>query len=175
MKVQKRHKRFFRTTAAVCIAAGMILLSGCGKKEPGEEFKLDIGNADSVTIYYGENCYSFYSEKAEDVRQCADFFQGLRVEDTEEAINKEKEFSIYFTGPDGQNALVCADDSGVLWTGESQKFYKIVSGSFQHEELLKLYLNGMYADGFDGNMCTVPSGEGEGQTEASGTFQELNP
>ena len=150
-------RKKWKIVAGICLILTAVLLGGCGKKEAGEEFVLDIGNADSVTIYFGENCYSLYSEDMEDVKKCADFFKGLRTEDTSEAMDEKQEFKIYFTGPDGQNALVCVDDNGILWTGESKKFVKIVSGSFDHQGMLDMYLNGMYEDGFDGDMCTIPA------------------
>lgn len=134
----------------------LCLLSACTKKEQAaepltketiqqaadpltEEIIKQAQTAESVSVYYGYQCYSFYSEEKPVIGEVADMFRNVRLQETEEVMDEATTFTVYFSADGQENSSVNVDKNGVFYLSREQKFYKDASNSFDYNLLADLY------------------------------------
>jgi len=118
---------------------------------------IDTEKTESVSIYYGSICYSFYDESRETIEMAADLFHGFSLEEVPDgALDGAATYQIYFSNTDGQTAAINVDENSMFYLADTKKFYKVSEGVFHLEELKKLYQDSMNAGGFDKNQCLIP-------------------
>lgn len=118
---------------------------------------IDTEKTESVSIYYGSICYSFYDESKETIAKAADLFHGFSLEEVPDgALDSATTYQIYFSNTNGQTAAINVDENSMFYLADTKKFYKVSEGVFHLEELEKIYQDSMNAGGFDKNQCLVP-------------------
>jgi len=142
--MKKKRKGVIAVILCGLLALGV--LSGCSAKkevrdERVEALMEEAGKAESVTMYYGYQCYSYYKEDPESIKEVADVFRSMKLEETDQTVDEATSFAIYFVVDDKDSALIDVDKNGVIWLGKEQKFYKDTSGTFDYDALAKLYVN----------------------------------
>lgn len=104
-----------------------------------EEIIKQAQTAESVSVYYGYQCYSFYSEEKQVIGEVADLFRNVRLQETEEVMDEATTFTVYFSADGQENSSVNVDKNGVFYLSREQKFYKDASNSFDYNLLAGLY------------------------------------
>ena len=142
--MEKKRKGVIAVILCGLLALGV--LSGCSDKkevrdERVEALMEEAGKAESVTMYYGYQCYSYYKEDPESIKEVADVFRSMKLEETDQTVDEATSFAIYFVVDDEDSALIDVDKNGVIWLGKEQKFYKDTSGTFDYDALANLYVN----------------------------------
>ena len=118
---------------------------------------IDTEKTESVSIYYGSICYSFYDESKETIERAADIFHGFSLEEVPDgALDSATTYQIYFSNTNGQTAAINVDENSMFYLADTKKFYKVSEGVFHLEELEKIYQDSMNAGGFDKNQCLIP-------------------
>jgi hypothetical protein len=118
---------------------------------------IDTEKTESVSIYYGSICYSFYDESKETIERAADLFHGFSLEEVPDgALDSATTYQIYFSNTNGQTAAINVDENSMFYLADTKKFYKVSEGVFHLEELEKIYQDSMNAGGFDKNQCLIP-------------------
>lgn len=118
---------------------------------------VDIEKTESVSIYYGSICYSFFDENKETIAKVADLFHGFSLKEVPDgALDAPTTYQIYFSNTDGQTAAINVDESGMFYLADTKKFYEVSEGVFHLEELEKIYQDSMTAGGLDKNQCLIP-------------------
>ncbi len=118
---------------------------------------IDTEKTESVSIYYGYICYSFYDESKETIERAADLFHGFSLEEVPDgALDSATTYQIYFSNTNGQTAAINVDENSMFYLADTKKFYKVSEGVFHLEELEKIYQDSMNAGGFDKNQCLIP-------------------
>ncbi|SET88808.1 hypothetical protein [Lacrimispora sphenoides] len=118
---------------------------------------IDTEKTESVSIYYGSICYSFYDESKETIERTADLFHGFSLEEVSDgALDSATTYQIYFSNTNGQTAAINVDENSMFYLADTKKFYKVSEGVFHLEELKKIYQDSMNAGGFDKNQCLIP-------------------
>ncbi len=118
---------------------------------------IDTEITESVSIYYGSICYSFFDESRETIEKAADLFHGFSLEEVPDgALDSATTYQIYFSNTDGQTAAINVDENSMFYLADTKKFYKVSEGVFHLEELEKIYQDSMNAGGFDKNQCLIP-------------------
>ncbi|WP_312430840.1 hypothetical protein [Lacrimispora sp.] len=118
---------------------------------------IDTENTESVSIYYGSICYSFFDESKDTIERVADLFHGFSLEEVPDgALDMATTYQIYFSNTDGQTAAINVDENSMFYLADTKKFYKVFKGVFHLEELEKIYQDSMNAGGFDKNQCLIP-------------------
>lgn len=118
---------------------------------------IDTEKTESVSIYYGSICYSFYDESKETIERTADLFHGFSLEEVPDgALDSATTYQIYFSNTNGQTAAINVDENSMFYLADTKKFYKVSEGVFHLEELEKIYQDSMNAGGFDKNQCLIP-------------------
>jgi hypothetical protein len=147
----------------ICFLLILLLLSLTACQSPKKEAKnltgipVDIEKTESVSIYYGSICYSFFDENKETIAKVADLFHGFSLKEVPDgALDAPTTYQIYFSNTDGQTAAINVDESGMFYLADTKKFYEVSEGVFHLEELEKIYQNSMTAGGLDKNQCLIP-------------------
>ncbi len=147
----------------VCFLLILLLLSLTACQITKKEAKdltgipVDIEKTESVSIYYGSICYSFFDENKETIAKVADLFHGFSLKEVPDgALDAPTTFQIYFSNTDGQTAAINVDESGMFYLADTKKFYEVSEGVFHIEELEKIYQDSMTAGGLDKNQCLIP-------------------
>ncbi|HBE85641.1 MAG TPA: hypothetical protein DDW53_09755 [Lachnoclostridium sp.] len=118
---------------------------------------IDTEKTESVSIYYGSICYSFFDESKETIEKAADLFHGFSLEEVPDGVlDSATTYQIYFSNTDGQTAAINVDENSMFYLADTKKFYKVSEGVFHLEELEKIYQESMNAGGFDKNQCLIP-------------------
>ncbi|MFV0239354.1 MAG: hypothetical protein ACK5H4_04845 [Lacrimispora sphenoides] len=118
---------------------------------------IDTEKTESISIYYGSICYSFYDESKETIERAADLFHGFSLEEVPDgALDSATTYQIYFSNTNGQTAAINVDENSMFYLADAKKFYKVSEGVFHLEELEKIYQDSMNAGGFDKNQCLIP-------------------
>jgi hypothetical protein len=118
---------------------------------------IDTEKTESVSIYYGSICYSFYDESKETIERASDLFHGFSLEEVPDgALDSATTYQIYFSNTNGQTAAINVDENSMFYLADTKKFYKVSEGVFHLEELEKIYQDSMNAGGFDKNQCLIP-------------------
>lgn len=118
---------------------------------------IDTEKTESVSIYYGSICYSFYDESKETIERAADLFHGFSLEEVPDGVlDSATTYQIYFSNTNGQTAAINVDENSMFYLADTKKFYKVSEGVFHPEELEKIYQDSMNAGGFDKNQCLIP-------------------
>ncbi|MDR7811778.1 hypothetical protein [Lacrimispora sp.] len=118
---------------------------------------IDTEKTESVSIYYGSICYSFYDESKETIERAADLFHSFSLEEVPDgALDSATTYQIYFSNTNGQTAAINVDENSMFYLADTKKFYKVSEGVFHLEELEKIYQDSMNAGGFDKNQCLIP-------------------
>jgi hypothetical protein len=118
---------------------------------------IDTEKTESISIYYGSICYSFYDESKETIERAADLFHGFSLEEVPDgALDSATTYQIYFSNTNGQTAAINVDENSMFYLADTKKFYKVSEGVFHLEELEKIYQDSMNAGGFDKNQCLIP-------------------
>ncbi len=118
---------------------------------------IDTEKTESVSIYYGSICYSFYDESKETIERAAELFHGFSLEEVPDgALDSATTYQIYFSNTNGQTAAINVDENSMFYLADTKKFYKVSEGVFHLEELEKIYQDSMNAGGFDKNQCLIP-------------------
>ncbi|MBT9775025.1 hypothetical protein GPL15_00690 [Clostridium sp. MCC353] len=120
------------------------ILSGCSSEKGSRDEKVTAlmetaDRAASVTMYYGYQCYSYYKEDPESIKEVADAFRSMTLEETDQSIDEATSFTVYFVVNDEESVSVDVDKNGIFWLSKEQKFYKDVSGTFDYDVLADLY------------------------------------
>ncbi|WP_312446376.1 hypothetical protein [Lacrimispora sp.] len=139
----------------------ILSLTACqSQKKEAEDLTgipIDTEKTESVSIYYGSICYSFFDESKETIAKVADLFHGFSLEEVPDgALDSATTYQIYFSNTDGQTAAINVDENGMFYLADSKKFYEISKGVFHLEELEKIYEDSMNAGGIDKNQCLIP-------------------
>ncbi|MBS6643849.1 MAG: hypothetical protein KH366_09735 [Clostridiaceae bacterium] len=126
------------------ILLSAVMLSGCSSEKGRRDEKVEAlmeeaDRAASVTMYYGYQCYSYYKEDQESIKEVADAFRTMKLEETDQSIDEATSFTVYFVVDDEESASIDVDKNGIFWLSKEQKFYKDVSGTFDYDVLAKLY------------------------------------
>lgn len=147
----------------ICFLLIILLLSLTACQSPKKETKnltgipVDIEKTESVSIYYGSICYSFFDENKETIAKVADLFHGFSLKEVPDgALDAPTTYQIYFSNTDGQTAAINVDESGMFYLADTKKFYEVSEGVFHLEELEKIYQDSMTAGGLDKNQCLIP-------------------
>ncbi len=147
----------------ICFLLILLLLSLTACQSPKKEVKnltgipVDIEKTESVSIYYGSICYSFFDENKETIAKVADLFHGFSLKEVPDgALDAPTTYQIYFSNTDGQTAAINVDESGMFYLADTKKFYEVSEGVFHLEELEKIYQDSMTAGGLDKNQCLIP-------------------
>jgi hypothetical protein len=147
----------------ICFLLILLLLSLTACQSPKKETKnltgipVDIEKTESVSIYYGSICYSFFDENKETIAKVADLFHGFSLKEVPDgALDAPTTYQIYFSNTDGQTAAINVDESGMFYLADTKKFYEVSEGVFHLEELEKIYQDSMTAGGLDKNQCLIP-------------------
>ena len=147
----------------VCFLLILLLLSLTACQNTKKEAKdltgipVDIEKTESVSIYYGSICYSFFDENKETIAKVADLFHGFSLKEVPDgALDAPTTYQIYFSNTDGQTAAINVDESGMFYLADTKKFYEVSEGVFHLEELEKIYQDSMTAGGLDKNQCLIP-------------------
>ncbi len=147
----------------ICFLLILLLLSLTACQSPKKEAKdltgipIDIEKTESVSIYYGSICYSFFDENKETIAKVADLFHGFSLKEVPDgALDAPTTYQIYFSNTDGQTAAINVDESGMFYLADTKKFYEVSEGVFHLEELEKIYQDSMTAGGLDKNQCLIP-------------------
>ncbi|HBC99639.1 MAG TPA: hypothetical protein DC053_10210 [Lachnoclostridium sp.] len=147
----------------ICFLLILLLLSLTACQSPKKEAKnltgipVDIEKTESVSIYYGSICYSFFDENKETIAKVADLFHGFSLKEVPDgALDAPTTYQIYFSNTDGQTAAINVDESGMFYLADTKKFYEVSEGVFHLEELEKIYQDSMTAGGLDKNQCLIP-------------------
>lgn len=118
---------------------------------------IDRSKTESVSIYYGSICYSFFDENKETIEKVADLFHGFSLEEVPDgALDSSTTYQIYFSNAQGQTGAINVDENSMFYLADTKKFYKVSEGVFHLEELEKIYQDSMNAGGFDKNQCLIP-------------------
>lgn len=118
---------------------------------------IDKEKTESVSIYYGSVCYSFFDENKETIAKVADLFHGFSLKEVPDgALDSDTTYQIYFSNTEGQTGAINVDKNGIFYLGDTKKFYEVSEGVFHLEELEKIYQDSMNAGGFDKNQCLIP-------------------
>jgi len=140
----------------------LLSLTSCQsqKKEAAKELAgipVDISKTESVSIYYGSICYSFYDENKETIARVADLFHGFSLKEVPDgSLDSATTYQIYFSSTDGQTGAVNVDETGMFYLPDTKKYYQVNEGTFHLEKLEKIYQDSMNAGGFDKNQCLIP-------------------
>ncbi len=129
------------------------------KKEAKDltDIPIDRSKTESVSIYYGSICYSFFDENEETIAKVADLFHGFSLEEVPDgALDSSTTYQIYFSNAQGQTGAINVDENSMFYLADTKKFYKVSEGVFHLEELEKIYQDSMNAGGFDKNQCLIP-------------------
>ena len=147
----------------ICFLLILLLLSLTACQSPKKEAKdltgipVDIEKTESVSIYYGSICYSFFDENKETIAKVADLFHGFSLKEVPDgALDASTTYQIYFSNTDGQTAAINVDESGMFYLADTKKFYEVSEGVFHLEKLEKIYQDSMTAGGLDKNQCLIP-------------------
>jgi hypothetical protein len=147
----------------ICFLLILLLLSLTACQSPKKEAKnltgipVDIEKTESVSIYYGSICYSFFDENKETIAKVADLFHGFSLKEVPDGVlDAPTTYQIYFSNTDGQTAAINVDESGMFYLADTKKFYEVSEGVFHLEELEKIYQDSMTAGGLDKNQCLIP-------------------
>ena len=147
----------------ICFLLILLLLSLTACQSPKKEAKdltgipIDIEKTESVSIYYGSICYSFFDENKETIAKVADLFHGFSLKEVPDgALDAPTTYQIYFSNTDGQTAAINVDESGMFYLADTKKFYEVSEGVFHLEELEKIYQDSMTAGGLDKTQCLIP-------------------
>lgn len=147
----------------ICFLLILLLLSLTACQSPKKEAKdltgipIDIEKTESVSIYYGSICYSFFDENKETIAKVADLFHGFSLKEVPDgALDAPTTYQIYFSNTDGQTAAINVDENGMFYLADTKKFYEVSEGVFHLEELEKIYQDSMTAGGLDKNQCLIP-------------------
>lgn len=117
---------------------------------------INTEKAESVSIYYGSICYSLYSEDKETIRQTASLFHGFSLKEVPDgSLDSTTTYQVYFSNASEQVAAVNVDKNGMFYLPDTRKFYQVTDGTFQLDELEKLYQDSMNANGYDKNQCLI--------------------
>lgn len=149
---------------SILISLAVILLTvltGCqiqstasDKNLPG--IPIDTEKAESVSIYYGSICYSFYNEDKETIQQTASLFHGFSLKEIPNGtLDSATTYQIYFSNSSKQIAAINVDKNGMFYLPDTRKYYQVSDGTFHLEELEKLYEDSMNANGFNKNQCLI--------------------
>uniref|UniRef100_UPI0006D1B34F hypothetical protein n=1 Tax=Clostridium sp. NkU-1 TaxID=1095009 RepID=UPI0006D1B34F len=111
------------------------------KKEAAKELAgipVDISKTESVSIYYGSICYSFYDENKETIARVADLFHGFSLKEAPDgSLDSATTYQIYFSSTDGQTGAVNVDETGMFYLPDTKKYYQVNEGTFHLEKLEK--------------------------------------
>lgn len=147
----------------ICFLLILLLFSLTACQSPKKEAKdltgipIDIEKTESVSIYYGSICYSFFDENKETIAKVADLFHGFSLKEVPDgALDAPTTYQIYFSNTDGQTAAINVDESSMFYLADTKKFYEVSEGVFHLEELEKIYQDSMTAGGLDKNQCLIP-------------------
>ncbi|CUX69470.1 hypothetical protein BN3590_03669 [Clostridium sp. C105KSO15] len=147
----------------ICFLLILLSISLTACQSPKKEAKdltgipIDIEKTESVSIYYGSICYSFFDENKETIAKVADLFHGFSLKEVPDgALDAPTTYQIYFSNIDGQTAAINVDESGMFYLADTKKFYEVSEGVFQLEKLEKIYQDSMTAGGLDKNQCLIP-------------------
>jgi len=147
----------------ICFLLILLLFSLTACQSPKKEAKdltgipVDIEKTESVSIYYGSICYSFFDENKETIAKVADLFHGFSLKEVPDgALDAPTTYQIYFSNTDGQTAAINVDESGMFYLADTKIFYEVSEGVFHLEELEKIYQDSMTAGGLDKNQCLIP-------------------
>ncbi len=139
----------------------LLSLTSCQieKKETSKNLEgipVDIEKTESVSIYYGSICYSFYEEDKEIIAAIADLFHGFSLKEVPDgALDLAATYQIYFSNSEGQTGAVNVDENGMFYLPDTKKYYKAADGVFHLEELEKIYQDSMNAGSFDKSQCLI--------------------
>lgn len=118
---------------------------------------VDTEKTESVSIYYGSICYSFFDENKETIAKVADLFHGFALKEVPDGVlDSATTFQIYFTNSSGQTAAINVDKKGIFYLPDKKKFYEVSDGIFHLEELEKIYEDSMSGGSLDKNQCLNP-------------------
>lgn len=147
----------------ICFLLILLILTLTACQSPKKEGKdltgipIDIDKTESVSIYYGSICYSFFDESKETIAKVADLFHGFSLKEVSDgALDTPTTYQIYFSNTDGQTAAINVDENGMFYLADTKKFYEVSEGVFHLEELKKIYQDSMNAGGLDKNQCLIP-------------------
>ncbi len=153
----------FNKIHRICFLLILLSLSLTACQGPKKDAKdltgipVDIEKTESVSIYYGSICYSFFDENKETIAKVADLFHGFSLKEVPDgALDAPTTYQIYFSNTDGQTAAINVDESGMFYLADTKKFYEVSEGVFHLEELEKIYQDSMTAGGLDKNQCLIP-------------------
>ncbi|WP_024294118.1 hypothetical protein [Lacrimispora indolis] len=139
----------------------LLSLTSCQiqKKETARDLTgipVDTEKTESVSIYYGSICYSFYDENKETIATVADLFHGFSLKEVPDgALDIATTYQIYFSSSDGQTGAVNVDENGMFYLPDTKKYYQVADGAFHLEELEKIYQDSMNAGGLDKSQCLI--------------------
>lgn len=140
----KHYNGIKRITLLLSCVLLLCLLTACtSKKDTAGGLTEDIlrqsQNAQSVSVYYGYQCYSFYSEEKPVIEEVADMFRDVKLVETEEVMDEATTFTVYFSADGQENSSVNIDKNGVFYLSREQKFYKAADNSFDYNKLAQIY------------------------------------
>ncbi len=85
-------------------------------------FLLTQKKTESVSIYYGSICYSFYDESKETIERTADLFHGFSLEEVSDgALDSATTYQIYFSNTNGQTAAINVDENSMFYLADTKK------------------------------------------------------
>ena len=113
----------------------IFVFAGCGKQEP----RINIENADEISIFYGVSSYapSYTDEKT--LKALSNCLHDLRFETTDKQMDRLTMFSLYFTKDGKKIASIKTDENGVFWLNGKTDSLKIASGKFNYNDIKDIY------------------------------------
>ncbi|ADL05581.1 hypothetical protein [Lacrimispora saccharolytica] len=152
-------KKIYRTFFLIILL--LLSLTSCQsqKNEASKDLTgipVDISKTESVSIYYGSICYSFYDENKETISNVADLLRGFSLKEVPDGtLDSTTTYQIYFSNSKGQTGAVNVDEKGMFYLPDTKKYYQVDEGTFHLEELKKIYQDSMNAGGFDKSQCLI--------------------
>lgn len=140
------------------ITAAVVLLTSCSWKKENAltGIPIETEKAQAVSVYYGSICYSLFSEDKEVIEQTANLFKGFSLEEVPDgSLNADTTYQVYFSTATEQIKAINVDENNMFYLPDTGKFYSLKDGEFHLDQLKKLYLDSMHAEGLSEDQCLI--------------------
>lgn len=126
-------KRIF----AFFLAGILLLASGCLKKPD----TLNKICADDISIYYSVSSHALFGADQDVIDTLTNMFDELSFVETSDEIDVLTMFSIFFSSNGKTIKNIYVDKNGVFMFGDEGTHYRVDSGSWNYDYIMKVYLN----------------------------------